>query len=88
MKITAIVGHSLLCSWAIQIMWGWFVAPVFHVQYLTLIQAFGLALIIQTANPPPNIKSESDDGPWVSLAILLARPLVAVGIGWVVSMFM
>lgn len=63
-------------------------APVFHLQYLTLAQAIGLALIVQTISPSPDIKSESDDGPWISLVTIFLRPLIAVGIGWVVNMFM
>lgn len=83
-----IVGFALLHGWAIQTLWGWFVAPVFHVQYLTLIQAIGLGLIVQTISPSPDIKQKSDDGTWASLATVVARPMIAVGIGWVVNMFM
>jgi hypothetical protein len=44
--LTTMVGLTLLRGALLQLLWGWFVVPVFHLPSLSLVQALGIALVV------------------------------------------
>ena len=75
-------------GWALSLLWGWFISPPFGIPTLTIMQAFGVALVCSFVAIPH--KSDSrDEKTRLSDQITNSTiiPIVAVGIGWVVRQF-
>jgi len=92
--LVLIVISSLLNGWALKVLWSWFVAPVFQISTISIVQAIGLSLVfslMQSSSRTSN-NANSDKSPMTLLfeAVFLAvvTPLFAVGFGWVVSLFL
>lgn len=89
--ILIIAVAAILKGWALTVLWGWFVAPVFHLPQLNLPAAIGLGAIISfltwegvDAQEPQRTRTEKA----ARTAVVWARPLLAVGFGWIVHLFM
>lgn len=89
--VAAIVVAALLKGWALTVLWGWFVAPVFHLPQLSLPAAIGLGAIVSfltwegvDAQEPERTRTERI----ARVIVVWSRPLLAVGFGWVVHLFM
>lgn len=89
--IVGIVTVSIIVNgWAISTLWGWFVAPVFALPYLSIAQAIGLACMVGLFT---NSEFQTDKSKDLidSLSFLVGRALLApvfiVGIGWIVRLF-
>lgn len=90
--IIALIGGTLLSGWVFSILWGWFIVSTFHAQPITLVGAIGVTLVVRflTTNiprsDPKNVKTQ---------AVLLAEaigyafvaPLLSLGLGWIVHLF-
>lgn len=85
--ITIINGYTLM------VLWGWFVAPVFKIQELTILQAIGLCLIIlhlraKGSTAEKKDKKASIKGLTKSFGSSVIYAGVALLSGWVVTLFM
>jgi len=81
----------LIKGWALKILWGWFVAPLFHLPYLTAAQAFGIACftgLLLKGLSASETKSETADI-WTvvgnGLSTILLSPVISVGFGWLIK---
>jgi hypothetical protein len=90
-----VVASSLLRGWALAVLWGWFVVPFFHLPPLSIVLAIGLGLVVGMFKGSVNTNvynKETNKTDWTKAVTLLAEiflsPLAAVGIGYIVKMFM
>lgn len=79
---------ALWLGMALSVLWGWIIVPMFGLAPITVVQAYGLMLVVRLIT----IKMDfSKDGPGFSRAavsIIVATPMVAVVslfIGWIIS---
>lgn len=76
---------AMLNGWALSILWGWFVVPLFALPGLTVPQAIGLGLV-SSLLAKQYIPSKGDDK--ASALVPFITPLCAIGFGWVVKLFL
>jgi hypothetical protein len=71
-------------AYALTVLWGWFVVPVFGLDPISMTYAAGLGVLISFA-----FKSVPDKGPDMAAAvgITLLYPAFALAIGWVITLF-
>ncbi|MDR2326452.1 MAG: hypothetical protein LBE51_13745 [Acidovorax sp.] len=72
-------------------LWGWFVSPLFDLPVITLLQAYGIALLFRAAQGLGSKKSDSESSGAVMAWVLIGHPLAAgltLGAGWVVKSWM
>lgn len=82
---------SILNGWVLSILWGWFISPVFGIPVITVGQAIGLAMVVSyltyqhvDSNTRKNDKTEF----YVNIMVaVLLRPLITLGIGYIVHLF-
>lgn len=67
-------------------LWLWFICPIFSIAPITIPQAIGLAVIAALFHPA---RSNSDKKPsWQELVAGFLGPVVSLGIGWMVHLFL
>lgn len=90
--VVALVASYLLNGWALTILWGWFIRPTFHLPTLNLAPAIGLSIVIGFLTrryDSSEQKKQTTSQKWVEpLAYAMASPLLSLGIGWIVHLFM
>lgn len=86
----SIVG-AILNGWALSVLWGWFVVPLFNLPQLTIIQAIGLAMVVGflTKDYSPakykDMTLEERIGNLISITVFL--PIMSIAMGWLVLQF-
>lgn len=90
LSVFAVIGIvSLLVvlnGWALSVLWGWFIVPLFGLPVLSIPYAIGIALIAgmlkgHTKDP------DTDDDKAAVLAKIFLFPFIALFIGWIVKGF-
>lgn len=89
------VSTVVLRGWVLTVLWGWFVASTFNVRPLTITAAIGLSMIVAflTAQyKPTKNTTSSKKNSWTMLAeqlvFAIIYPLLSLGIGYIVQLFM
>ena len=84
--ICSIITHG----WALSKLWAWFVVTTLNAPPLTIPAAIGLATIVKLFRPLAKRDKEnrSVDELIESAFISIMSPLVGVGIGWLVKLWM
>lgn len=79
---TLLILAILLNGWALSVIWGWFVVPVFAVKAITVWQAASITIVtsLLIPSPTPAPKEEFLE----SLCKAAFRPLIFVAVGWLV----
>jgi hypothetical protein len=80
-------GIAILNGWALSILWGWFVVPVFDVPQLGVVSAIGVAMVVTYLTASSSTETKKEDASKVLLATVL-RPLIALLFGLIVKQFM
>ena len=76
-----IVGAIVVRGWALSILWGWFVVPVFKLPVLGIAQAVGLAFLVGMLVP-------DKDRDWpTTIGRAFLTPLLTLGFAWIVHLF-
>lgn len=95
--VLAIIGmpaliffSAVLNGWALSILWKWFIASTFEIRQITISQAIGISLIITYLTRSFSEKQEDKrEHPFLSNVLTaFLKPLVSLGIGWIVTLFM
>lgn len=87
--VLALVVGTIMNGWALSMLWGWFIMPIFAAPSLSVVQAIGVAMVVSFLTS--GLQSEtykSKDftdliGQFAGKAIIY--PIVVVAIGWLVS---
>lgn len=83
-SILMMVIGTLMNGWALSILWKWFVIPIFGLPALSIIQAIGISMtvgLLISRSSADNSKKE-----WTEIVGgYIAYPVLAVGIGWIIS---
>lgn len=86
--LIAVAPFTMVVSgYVLSILWGWFVAPLFGVPELGVINAIGLAIIIAYMTRGESSVEKNED---IIIKIVNAflKPSFALLIGWLVTLFM
>ena len=76
---------ALLDGWAMAVMWRWFVVPIFHIQALGVAPCCGLVVLAALLTHQDSKRSVEG---WALYALYVVRPLMLLGIGWIVRLFL
>lgn len=84
---------AAMCAWAIPLLWGWFVLPLFpSAPILTGLQAVGIGLVAGyfLGVPSSSDGSKPEWGKMIVTAILfsIVRPAITVAVGYIVHRLM
>ena len=90
--VVALVGGIVGQGLALSILWEWFVVPIFGLPALTMVQAYGIALVFETLQGyRKGPQADKDASTGVSAAVtqllisIVARPALLIGIGLIVK---
>lgn len=87
---TVIVLSALVNGWALSVMWGWFVVPLFHLPAMSIVYAIGFSLVVGMFKPNTSSHDtrKKDTRELVTAVIAeILSPVLVVGIGWIVKLF-
>ena len=79
-----LVAEILFGGFTTMILWGWFISPTFDINRLNLVQAIGLNIFISLFTARSNLGGDQ----FSRRAIFFLTLLVAIGLGWIVHLFM
>lgn len=79
-------------GWIVSLFWKWFIVPIFPVQPLTILQAYGIALLIGLLTKHEiDVKAPKRTTMEIVLrgiSTVIVSPLITLGFGWIVFQFM
>lgn len=77
-------------GWALSVLWGWFVVPVFALPPLSVAPAIGISMVVGYLTHQPTVAQEhkGDEGLVYAIIVTAVRPMIALSFGWVVHQFM
>ena len=83
---------ALFNGYALSIMWGWFITPVFDLPTLTVSSAIGISMIVgyltKTISITPKKDKKTDGESFLEASIhTVLKPTFALCFGWVVTLF-
>jgi hypothetical protein len=76
----------MLNGYAISVLWGWFIVTTFGLVALSVPQAIGMSLMVSYLTHHSLQKDEHSTGEKIAIAIL--KPILALGFGWIITLFM
>lgn len=88
--VPALLAVSVLLNgWALSLMWGWFIAPVFDVVPLTFGHAIGVSMVTSYMTYQYIKKAKEEKADFVeefveAFLIAVFRPLLYVGYGLII----
>lgn len=89
--VLALVWVGFVQGIVLSTLWGWFIAPVFHLPSLTVVSAWGLALVCRVLHGIDTSRKNDDDLVGSLVKSFFAVPLgyaLVLGIAWVVKSWM
>ena len=78
----------ILKGWVLSILWGWFVAPVFHLPQLSVVVAIGVSLALSYTINGMSARKSAPNNAGEDVITLLIGPLFVLFIGWIIHQFM
>lgn len=88
------LASVILRGWALSVLWGWFIVETFNAPTLTIVPAIGLSLVVGflTQGKVETQSKKTGKSVWedlfIQLFVSLLLPVVSVGIGWIIQLFM
>lgn len=90
--LVMVVAHSLLYGYALSVLWGWFMVPLFNAPPLSIAAAIGVATIVTLLTY--KMRKEDVTGDDLTprqtgkvMLLLAAHPLFALALGWIVKQY-
>lgn len=77
----------ILNGFALKILWGWFMVPVFSLPALTIPAALGIGIVVSFLTHHSGTTQQRGDRSWSAMH-LVTRPILAVVLGAIVNLFM
>lgn len=84
---TVFIVAVIINGWALSVLWGWFVSPLFHLPPLSIPYAIGICLIVNhlTKQTPKENNDKKDTNERIAdIIAILINPLISVLFGWIV----
>ncbi len=76
-------------GYALSVLWGWFIVPALGAPALSVPSAIGIAIVVSYMTHQYSKKNSVDIEGWEATAEALAfsalKPLLTLGIGWIVK---
>ena len=83
---------SIFNGYALKVLWGWFIVPIFHLPFLNIPSAIGISLVVGylTKQADSYVDKDKSAGVRIGESFLRAflQPAIALFIGWIVQKFM
>ena len=80
-------------GWALSVLWGWFIVPMFHLPKVGIAQAIALSLVLSVYAKTESTRT-SDEEKTHGISDVVGRaignlcgPLFIVGFAWLVKLF-
>jgi len=86
-SFAVITASMVYFGWALSVLWGWFVPPVFGLREISIPEVIGLMLIISLFRHREYKKKEPDYEWGDKLIAILVVPLVALLFGYITLQF-
>lgn len=86
-SIVVVIISIFLSSLAIKNLWSWFIAGYFGIKQLTIPVALGISVLIGCFKGS-SIKKEEDSNITEALFTAILTPLLSLGIGYIIHLFM
>ena len=91
--VPLMVVGAILNGYALSITWGWFMVPTFGLPELGIAQAIGIALVVGFLTkhvPFSDMEKAKEPIQRLTNSVVhtLLRPLLVLGMGWVILQFM
>lgn len=85
--IALVVISSILRGYVLSVLWGWFVVPTFGLPALSIPIAIGISMILAFTTHQISVKKEEDKSVGTQFSNIILHPLLVLGIGWIVTLF-
>lgn len=88
--IAAMFLSAIWSGYVLTVLWGWFIVPLFGLPALSLVYAIGLSLVVGylTHQLTPTSGKEVNEYLMTAGWYAFIKPLVFLGVGFVVTLFM
>lgn len=87
--VTVFGGMVLLNGFVFQTLWAWFIVPTFGLAALTVLQAVGVGLVVSFLTHQSDVQyKDLEEDSTKRLVLLVLRPLMILGVAWIVQLFM
>ena len=91
--LVADVIAYILNGFALSVLWGWFVVPVFHLAQLNIAPAIGFALVVGFLTHQAHVDMKKEEMTVIHKSCLkvgnnIGAPITALLVGWIVHLFM
>ena len=84
--------NTIWSGYALSILWGWFIVPVFSIQEISIPTAIGVVLVVGflTHQDPTKLKDNREFSEVLLEGIIkgLTRPAIALATGLVITLFL
>lgn len=89
--LVILIASVILSGFVLQLLWSWFVVPTFDAPSLTIPAAIGLSCVVtyltNEGNTANQQKENMDEAVIRLLTFAIGRPVMYLGIGWVIHLF-
>lgn len=89
--VVLLVAGSIWNGYVLSVMWGWFVVPTFDLPQLSIPAAIGASMVASYLTAKPTAHRDDRDSNEIlsgALAHTFLLPLFAMGLGWIVNLWM
>jgi len=73
---------------ALQMLWRWFIIPIFHLSPLSLLQAIGIAMVVGFLTKQHIPTSKEPDAKKELVLHAFIQPIAVIIVGWIIHSLM
>lgn len=90
--VAALILAAIMKGWALSVMWGWFIVPLFKLPAMSIPQAIGIGMIVSYLTNQSQSKEDVQDKSFTELigrllGYTILVPALSVGFAWIVLQF-
>jgi hypothetical protein len=82
--IPALALSLVLKAWALSILWGWFINPIWHGPTPTKVSFIGISTIWGLVTHDPTRYAKEEQSVWEMYTSIILAPLCSLGFGWLI----